>query len=210
MVNYSEAVNYFGLEDLAECGHIEDTESRTEISPSTANALELKIFYSGLLPKTKTITGATMLAHSLISPPKDPLVIRERQEAVRELKENDDLRRKVDYALGRIHNSEKGTLSLLEQNPFEIDSSILAARELISTSIGELGSLDEVESPYLKERVERLKQLKGSDIHRLSEGMIYRQGLRTPLHAGQLNWACLPWTVPNTLLTFRPLSGAII
>jgi hypothetical protein len=212
MVNYGQATRYFELADLSEAGHIDESISRTEILPSTANALELKFFYENLFPKTKTVTGATMLAHSLIAPPKDTAVIKERQEAVRELKEKDDLRKKLDSTLDRIYYSEKETLGFLTPRStfFQPDLLMPSARELIKTSIEELGSLDQIESPYLRKKVEKLKRLKKSDIHKLSEGMIYRQGLRTPLHAGQLNWKCFPWIVPNTLASFRPLTGAIV
>jgi len=208
MVDYGTVREYFELKELPTYEHIKDGVPRTEMSVSTANALELDLFYKSFLPTPRTTTGATMLAHSFISPPKDVATILARQEAVRELKEKEGLREKLEYTLNRVGYVEGSALALVKGGFYESSSDILSARELINISIGELGSLGEIESPYLRERVERLKGFKGSDIHRLSNETIYRQGFKTPLHARQLNLALFPFIVPNTLASSKPLTGA--
>lgn len=207
MMTPQEALEYFDLKKLSGFDHLEKTEPRTEISLPTMSALEIQAFHKQFLNHTQTRSGAAMLAYSLVAPPRDVGVIRARQEAVRELKEKGGLRDKISNTLGYIGSLEGEFLDLLYPDLFSSDSEILNTRELIKTSIESFGGLDEAESPYLRERIQALKKLKGSDIHRLSKGIIYRQGFRTPLHAGQLNLACLPWTVPATIARFRPLTG---
>lgn len=208
-------IKYFDLRDNYDhstgiLGELKDERKgsrRTIIDAQSADAAEIKSLLGSVMPKTRTFSGKTRLFTSALSPIKIREEIIARQEAVRELKENEELRRGIDYALSRIElEDEIDTKSFFEIGR---NSGLMGARSLITTMVENLSHLPDAESGYLRSIVDPYRDLRNSDIYKLASGTIFRQGMRAPLHKGQLEFSLTP-IVPAALAPIRPISGMAI
>src|SRR3989344_904432 len=132
---------------------------------------------------TQTAIGSATLLRSLIQPPTSLELILAKQQALRELENNDKLRNAVADYLGEIKNVEGELFSFIEEDFAPMDEYFVLnkAKKSLKTILKASENIPSPESDYLKILLSDIKNLENSATHKLFRGPIYRglKGIKT-------------------------------
>ena len=158
---------------------------------NTLSAIDVKDLFQAV-DHTKTRTGAAMLFRSLVRPLDSPELILEKQNSVRELRENRKLREALNDYLESLAKKEPYMhrylfqCSYVQSEPYDlrhIDQYKLyrESTEFFKTMVNGAKKLPSAESPYMRILLEDVRSIDGTRIFELLEGPVYKtlKGLKT-------------------------------
>ncbi|MCA9459317.1 MAG: hypothetical protein KC550_02095 [Nanoarchaeota archaeon] len=185
-------------------------DSRTKIDLSTARALELELFGESILPKPITHVGNVVLKSSILAPKRNVDVIRAKQNAIRILENNQELRDKIDNLLRCVQINEVSATSYWNNSIWgsERDKSILSLRELVSDTIDLTKKIPKSDSKYINQLLEKIISVESSGIDKLSRTNVCRQGMKIISEKDVEFFSEFP-LMRNTLSDYRLLPAVI-
>lgn len=157
------------------------------LDKNTFNTIEVDELYNSL-NYASTLAGQSVLFRSLVEPLDDQQQIIEKQDAVRELQQNEALKQKIQAAVAEAGQDEKGLYQLLfgsflgmfgtsrENHRVEgygYEPYIKSSRMFISL-VDNINALPEVKSAYLNGLLDKIKNFASSRPYALMKGPVYK------------------------------------
>ncbi len=144
------------------------------VDEESAKALELRNLVN-IVEHSITETGKMLVDHRLHNPLTSPEEIIERQDALRELNANDNLRRSIEDFLARVEEAEEKAVLFLNGVSATQRYDQAVARELLKQLPKWVKSVPEPESFYLKSLIGGIKALENSPVQKLAKGPVFRK-----------------------------------
>lgn len=161
------------------------TESSTEVlDRGTSHAIQVGDLAGLVYRNSRTNTGKMLVDYSIKNPSTSVERIKAKQEALAEIRANDNIREGIEDVLTRVREHEEDATGFLYPDWFSEPYDKQGKIRTILTSLPEWAQdIPEPESEYLRELKDNISgNLRNSPVHKLAKGPIFRHLIKSKVY----------------------------